>query len=352
MKLSLSFQNLKFKFEAGTSRGVLNDKKSWIVKIQDGDKIGYGEIAPLKGLSIEGYENFESKLITQLKQFVSKDFSIGQVNLSSSTKFGLETALKAVNCSSAFKISENSFITNQESIRINGLVWMGAKEFMLKQIDDKISQGFTCIKMKIGAINFDEELSILKSIRKKYNSSDLTLRVDANGAFEFDEAQNVLSILSSLDIHSIEQPIKQGQINLMNQLCQMGYSCGVALDEELIGVENLEDKQCLLTTIKPQYIILKPTLHGGISGTKEWIKLAEDQNIKWWITSALESNIGLNAVCQIASEYNPETYQGLGTGSLYNNNIPSPLTLDGEHIFYDQKKEWDLSHLDFVEINP
>ena len=350
MQLSLSFQNLKFKFEAGTSRGVLNDKKSWIVKITNGSKIGYGEIAPLKGLSIEGYEDFDVKLFSQLKEFVANDFSLGKLNISSSTRFGLETALQTLSCDSPFKISDNNFINNQKKIRINGLVWMGSKEFMLKQIDDKIDQGFTCIKMKIGAINFEEELSILKSIRNKYTSSRLTLRVDANGAFKFDEAKHVLNILSDLDIHSIEQPIEQAQINLMKELCKLDKKCGIALDEELIGLENTQEKIHLLDTTKPQYIILKPTLHGGISGTKEWIKLAEDRNINWWITSALESNIGLNAVSQIASEYNPKTYQGLGTGSLYHNNISAPLTLDGEHIFYDQKKEWDLSKLDFKEI--
>lgn len=350
MNLSLAFQNLLFKFEAGTSRGVLNDKKSWIVRIQNGDHIGYGEIAPLKGLSPEGYEDFETKLIEELNEFIENNYSLNGIKLSSSTRFGLETAILALENNSSFKISENNFFDKTSKIRINGLVWMGNKQFMLDQIDQKIEQGFSCIKMKIGAINFEDELSILKSIRDKYDASKLTLRVDANGAFNPQKAEEALDVLSSLNIHSIEQPIQQGQHEEMSILCNQGFSCAVALDEELIGIDNTDEKIEILDKIQPQYIILKPTLHGGISGSKEWIKLAVERGIDWWITSALESNVGLNAVSQLASEYNPETYQGLGTGSLYHNNIPSPLTLDGEYIYYDQKKEWDLSQLEFKNI--
>ncbi|MDB4835501.1 o-succinylbenzoate synthase [Cyclobacteriaceae bacterium] len=351
MDVQIAFQKLQFRFEAGTSRGVLHDKKSWIVKLIKNDKIGYGEIAPLKGLSPEGYEDFEETLNKEIQIFINNDFQLENINISSSTLFGLETALLSLQQQSPFQISKNTFFEKGATIKINGLVWMGSKDFMLQQIDEKINKGFQCIKMKIGAINTHDEIDILQSIRKRYSSEQLTLRVDANGAFTLSEAKSILTKLSKHNIHSIEQPIKQGQIEQMAQLCQLPSSTGIALDEELIGIKDTKEKRDLLAKIKPQYIILKPTLHGGIRGTKEWIKLAEELNINWWITSALESNIGLNAICQIASEYQITTYQGLGTGSLYHNNIPSPLSLDGERIYYDSKTEWNLSQLNFKSFN-
>ena len=201
---------------------------------------------------------------------------------------------------------------------------MGDPDFMQQQIEEKLTQGFKTIKLKIGAIDFESELQLLRSIRARYSKDEITLRVDANGAFGTDEALSKLTELSKLDIHSIEQPIRQGQFSEMRKLCDQ-TPLPIALDEELIGVHHTDQKIELLDTIRPQYIILKPSLHGGIEGTQEWIRLAEERNIPWWITSALESNIGLNAICQLTAEYSNELPQGLGTGSLYTDNIPSNL---------------------------
>jgi L-alanine-DL-glutamate epimerase-like enolase superfamily enzyme len=222
---------------------------------------------------------------------------------------------------------DNSFSQGIRALPINGLVWMGDETFMQEQIIEKINQGFTTIKMKVGATDFSAELRILTSIRKKYSKDQITLRVDANGAYSADEADSILEKLESLDLHSIEQPIQPGQWDKMRNLC-LNSTLQIALDEELIGIHTKEEKIKLLEYIRPPFIILKPSLHGGISGTQEWILLAEERGIAWWMTSALESNIGLNAICQLAGEYNNELPQGLGTGSLYENNFPSNLLVN------------------------
>ena len=221
---------------------------------------------------------------------------------------------------------------------------MGEEAFMHEQIQQKLEQGFSCIKLKIGAIDFDKEIALLQSIRKKYSASEIELRVDANGAFQPQEALQKLQRLSELDLHSIEQPIKQGQFSEMAKLCAK-TPLPIALDEELIGVFSVTKKEELLQTIQPQYIILKPSLIGGFKGTQEWIDLAEKQNIGWWITSALESNIGLNAISQFTFMQNSNMPQGLGTGSLYTNNIKSPLMVKGEYITYAPKKTWDVNSI-------
>jgi O-succinylbenzoate synthase len=353
MKVTFTPFLLEFKFDAGTSRGVLKARKSWIIKIEREGKIGFGEVAPLKGLSPEGYENFEEQLIKELtffRQLDTKELSNHHSKFSSSTLFGLETAILNLDSEGDGEVFNNSFYSANSKIPINGLVWMGEIDFMKKQIQEKLSKGFSCIKMKIGAVDLDQELQILKNIRKEFSSSQLTLRVDANGAFDFDKAKDVLKKLEDLEIHSIEQPIEAGQIELMQKLCGLSSSVGVALDEELISIRTRKDKIEILDKILPQYIILKPTLHGGISGTREWISLAEERGIDWWITSALESNIGLNAICQLANEYKVVIPQGLGTGSLYTNNIPSPLEVNGENIYYNHNNKWDLSQLKFQEL--
>lgn len=223
---------------------------------------------------------------------------------------------------------------------------MGDERFMLDQIDQKLKSGFSCIKIKIGAIDFDQECKILKSIRDKYSPDDIELRVDANGAFSKENVVEKLKTLSKFNIHSIEQPVKQGQLELMSELC-LKTPIPIALDEELIGVFGFKNKMNLLEGIKPQYIILKPTLLGGLYETKEWISIAEELSIGWWITSALESNIGLNAVAQLTAEYNVDLPQGLGTGGLYFNNFPSPLSLEKEELFYRKGgKLWDMTQLD------
>ena len=237
---------------------------------------------------------------------------------------------------------ETEFSTQEKPISINGLIWMGTHENMMNQVDEKLKQGFRCIKLKIGAIDFEKELNILKSIREK--SKIIEIRVDANGAFSPSEAMEKLKRLAEFNLHSIEQPIKQGLSATMNQLCKES-PIPIALDEELIGKFSLEQKAETLDAIDPPYIILKPSLIGGIKGSKEWIKLAEERNIKWWITSALESNIGLNAVAQFVSTTDNKMFQGLGTGKLYTNNIPSPLKVIGDEISYIQDKNWNLSEL-------
>ncbi len=353
MKITLAPFLLQFKFDAGTSRGVLKTRKSWIVRLEIDGFVGQGEVAPLKGLSLEGYEGFEPQLIKELhifKKLATTDLSGHEYLFSSSTLFGLECALLELKNKEEGHVFRNDFVAGKEQIPINGLVWMGNSSFMKTQIEEKLKQGFSCIKMKVGAIDFEEEYKLLQQLRSEFPAKQLTLRVDANGAFSFDEAQKVLGKLQELDIHSIEQPIKAGQIDEMEQLCQLTSSVGIALDEELIGVRETSEKEALLDKIKPQYIILKPTLHGGLSGTKEWIRLAEKRNIDWWITSALESNIGLNAICQLTNEYRIGIPQGLGTGSLYTNNIPSPLEVNGEFISYNTAYKWDYSQLNFQEI--
>jgi L-alanine-DL-glutamate epimerase-like enolase superfamily enzyme len=259
-----------------------------------------------------------------------------------SIQFGLETAFASFESENTFEIFPSEFTQGTDSIPINGLIWMGTESFMKQQIKDKIEAGFYCIKMKIGAIDFQTELQLLNSIRKEFSSKDIELRVDANGAFSPLEALEKLKRLSELDLHSIEQPIKQGQIEAMASLCEKSV-LPIALDEELIGVFSKEKKKDLLETIKPQYIILKPSLVGGFSGSKEWIDLAEKQNSGWWITSALESNIGLNAIAQWTYTLKNIMPQGLGTGGLFTNNFDSPLQVKNGTLQYEKNKNWKFN---------
>lgn len=344
----------EFNFEARTSRGRMKDRTSWFIKVWD-DKnpavFGVGECAPLPGLSVDysvDYESFVEKIVAR----------VGELNLDSTTLltdcativpagfpsilFGLETALLDLKEGGTRVLFDNSFV-QAKPIPINGLVWMGDLDQMLQQASIKIEAGFRCIKMKVGGLNFEKECDILHYIRRKYYREEITLRLDANGAFKLDEALYKLYDLSKFKVHSLEQPIKPGQ-ELMQELCAK-TPIPIALDEELIGVEREEDKRALLERIKPQYIILKPSLHGGIQGAQQWITLAESMNIGWWITSALESNIGLNAICQLTANYSITIPQGLGTGSLYENNIESPLEVIRGTIQYNQKLKWNLDEL-------
>jgi L-alanine-DL-glutamate epimerase-like enolase superfamily enzyme len=246
--------------------------------------------------------------------------------------FGIESALLDLNHGGRRIYFENAFARGEQKIPINGLIWMGDEESMHAQIEEKLASGFTTIKMKIGAIGIETELALLKEIRNRYSANEITLRVDANGAFDETSAKEILEKLAALDIHSIEQPILAGQDTAMTRLCR-NTPIPIALDEELIGITDRDEKIHVLDHIQPQYIILKPSLHGGISGTKEWIELAEKRHIQWWMTSALESNIGLEVICQLAGEYTNALPQGLGTGSLYTNNIDSRLTVEKGMIF-------------------
>ncbi len=347
--LQIDYQKyiLNFRFEAGTSRGVLTERNTYFIRLFDSNKphvIGIGEASPLKDLSIDYVPNFEEKIKDFCQKFTQQDFKNPQAipykwlkeNTLSlpSLRFAVEVAAKDLANKGIRKIYDNDFYNLGKPLPINGLVWMGTESFMQAQIEEKLQKGFTCIKLKIGAINFDRELALLYSIRKRFSPEKITLRVDANGAFLPSEALEKLKALASYQLHSIEQPIKAGQVTEMAELCTI-TPLPIALDEELIGIEDINEKEKLLKTIKPQYIILKPTLLGGLEETKEWIEVADKQGIGWWITSALESNIGLNAICQFTANYFPTLPQGLGTGQLYHNNIELPLEIQNGYIFYN-----------------
>jgi o-succinylbenzoate synthase len=333
---------LNFKNPSGTSRGILRTKETWFIILTENGKIGVGETGLFRGLSIDDISDYEDKLI-----WVCNNIDLGLENLLKalyefpSIQFGLEQAFLSLKNEDKFELFPSQFTRGQKSIPINGLVWMGEKEFMKNQIKEKLSIGFSCIKMKIGAIDFDTEIELLKSIRKEFSPNEIELRVDANGAFNPRDALEKLKILSELEIHSIEQPIKQGQVNDMSELCAK-TPLPIALDEELIGVFSYEEKKKLLKTIKPQYIILKPSLIGGFAGSKEWINLADQTNCGWWITSALESNIGLNAIAQFTDTLQSDLPQGLGTGGLFTNNFDSPLEVKNGTLQYNPKQNWNF----------
>jgi o-succinylbenzoate synthase len=334
---------LNFKQPSGTSRGVLKTKETWFIIIASEEKNGMGECGLFKGLSIDDRPDYEEKL-----QWVCENIHQGLNYLLleliefPSIQFGLEMAFKSFESQNLFELFPSKFTQNQASIPINGLVWMGAEAFMKQQIKDKIEAGFSCIKIKIGAIDFQTEINLLKSIRNEFTSKDIELRVDANGAFMPSEALERLKILSEYDLHSIEQPIKQGQIEAMAVLCEQ-TPLAIALDEELIGVFSVTNKQKLLQIINPQYIILKPSLVGGFQGCDDWINLAENQNIGWWITSALESNVGLNAIAQYTFSKQTDVPQGLGTGGLFSNNFESPLLVNNGTLRYDKQVNWEFN---------
>lgn len=343
---------LRFKFDAGTSRGVLKNKLTYFVKAKDSSGVeAWGEAAPLPKLSIDDVPDFENKLrdlceklklegIEAHEEAVLTWVNKNIPNSLPSIKFAFETALLDLIHGGQKMIFDTDFYTSSKPISINGLIWMGDKQFMLDQIDRKLEEGFDCIKMKIGAIDFEQECALLEYIRSRYSAEEIVLRVDANGAFSPVEALGKLERLASYGLHSIEQPIAQGQMDVMAELCSK-TPLPIALDEELIGVHSLEDKNLLLDTIKPQYIIIKPTLVGGLLSCREWISLAESKGIGWWMTSALESNVGLNAISQFTSTYPVKMPQGLGTGQLYHNNISSPLVIRHGHLIYDRCLSWE-----------
>ena len=335
-KTSIEPYTLQFKNPAGTSRGVYQIHKIWFVRIFSPDNpnhFGIGECAPLSDLSLDDLPDYE-----EILQKVCNDFEgSGKIDFEAlrpypSILFGLETALRHYTCGS-YALWDTPFSRGEKGIPINGLIWMGTYHQMTEQIEEKIRQGFKCIKLKIGAINFEEELDLLKKIRQRFSSELITLRVDANGAFSPEEAPEKLYRLSKLGLHSIEQPIRAGQWQEMAGLTASS-PLPIALDEELIGCNTYAEKYDLLQNIKPQYIILKPTLHGGFQGCTEWIEIAGNLRIGWWVTSALESNIGLNAIAQWVATLENPMHQGLGTGLLYTNNIEMPLHIEGEHLWF------------------
>ncbi|RKR12928.1 o-succinylbenzoate synthase [Maribacter vaceletii] len=340
MKATYKKYNLIFKRPSGTSRGVLTTKETWFIIIEEKDKKGIGECGLFRGLSIDDVPDYEEKIKWTIANIhLGLETLLDELVFFPSIQFGLEQAFLSLNSENSFSLLPSNFTSNNASIPINGLVWMGDEYFMLQQIEEKLQQGFNCIKLKIGAIDFDKELALLKSIRKRYTPEEIELRVDANGAFSIEEASSKLKQLAQFKIHSIEQPIKQGAILDMKALCST-TPLPIALDEELIGVFTIAEKEKLLQTIMPQYIILKPSLVGGFKGSLEWITLAKKYNIGWWITSALESNIGLNAIAQWTYTLSSKMHQGLGTGALFTNNFTSPLYVENGELFYSKFVGW------------
>ncbi|MEM7486854.1 MAG: o-succinylbenzoate synthase [Bacteroidota bacterium] len=348
MKASYTKYTLNFKAPSGTSRGVMTKKETWFLVLQDTKNYGIGECGLLKGLSIDDVPDYESKL-----SWVCDNIHLGERKLLEaliefpSIRFGLEQAFLSLESNHPFELFPSAFTKNESPVLINGLIWMGSEAFMLSQLEQKLKEGFKCIKMKIGAIDFETELKILKSIRANFTVDEIELRVDANGAFSLSSALEKLKKLSECQIHSIEQPIKPNNWEAMAELCEK-TPLPIALDEELIGVHAVTEKEKLLQTIQPQYIILKPSLIGGYAASQEWINLAEQYSIGWWVTSALESNIGLNAIAQWAHTLRTTIPQGLGTGSLYTNNLESPLEVSEGKLFYRLTKNWKTNIIEEV----
>lgn len=332
---------LKFNTPGGTSRGVLTEKPSWIVKIWNSQApqiIGTGEVSIIPKLSPENESIIEQelkKLQTNAYEYLKTDSPYPAI------KFGIETALQDLNQGGNKILYPSDFTQGKSGIVINGLVWMGSKKEMYDRIKEKIEQGFKCIKIKVGAINFADELDLLKFIRKKFSKQTLELRVDANGAFATNNALQKMEQLTKYHIHSIEQPIKQKQWEEMALICK-NTPLPIALDEELIGIKTKRKKTELINAIKPQYIVLKPSLIGGLSDTYEWKLIAEKHNVGWWVTSALEANIGLNAIAQWTYKHGNNMAQGLGTGSVFSNNIYSPLEVHTQQLWYNINKNWEL----------
>ncbi|MCM1504485.1 MAG: o-succinylbenzoate synthase [Muribaculum sp.] len=343
---------LKFKEPATTSRQTMTEKETFFITLYEEESpslFGVGEAAIFRGLSADDKPDYETELAKvcdlicngsiSVRNETDGSYSLGDyLHPYSSIQFGLESAVADLNIRAGHcPKSMLGWESGKTSIIINGLVWMGNSIQMLHRIDDKLNSGFNCIKLKIGGIDFEEELNLLAHIRERYDRTSLTVRLDANGAFSAGNALKRLERLAYYDIHSIEQPVKAGQWNLMATICKES-PIPIALDEELIGSRDYDSKRRLLDVIKPQMIILKPSLCGGLSEARRWCKEADNRAIGWWYTSALESNIGLNA---IAREVAAHIYggnacaswpQGLGTGGLYTNNIPFPLTLRADRL--------------------
>jgi len=351
MPESLFLHELKFLKPAGTSRGVLYTKPSWIYQLSlSNGKFAQTEFPVIPGLSPEYIDHI------QYEQALTRFLALAKVQLEAWSKidflqdqqyqlfisnwqaypsfvFGLELLLFAIQANGSSVLFNSSFTDSAISIPINGLVWMGNLADMRQQAQQKISAGFQTVKLKIGALDWQQELSLLAELRAAAPATQLTIRVDANGAFSAAQAREVLKELARLEVHSIEQPIAAGQPKEMAELAALNL-VPIALDEELIGVHGTVQKAALLDRIKPQYIILKPSLHGGFSGVKEWIALAEERQIAWWLTSALESAIGLSAIVQFGSLFPLDLPQGFGTGGLYSNNFESRLAIENGHIFW------------------
>ncbi len=340
MKATYHKYILQFKRPSGTSRGVMTEKETWFIVLEKDGKKGIGECGILRGLSADDRPDYEAKL-----RWTCDNIDLGENQLWEaliefpSIQFGVEMAFQSLKSEDPFLLFPSAFTDGEKSIEINGLVWMGEESFMKQQIEEKLADGFRCVKLKIGAIDFDVELQLLGYIRQHFSPEQVEIRVDANGAFDVSLALDKLKQLSGFKLHSVEQPIQKNNTDSMAELCKT-TPIPIALDEELIGIFSLEEKEALLQKIKPQYIILKPSFVGGFRGTKEWIALAENYNIGWWITSALESNIGLNAIAQWTFLQQNSMPQGLGTGALYTNNFDCPLQVSQGQLWYKKEVGW------------
>jgi o-succinylbenzoate synthase len=339
-KASYFTRDFNFRFKAKTSRNTLTQKRSWFILLSDGHHMGIGEASPIWGLSPESESDYQEQIelvVARPQHFLEHRELLRH---HPSIQFALETAIKGIKGQSTFHLHTTPWTLGQQGQKINGLVWMGDKAFMVEQVKKKLEDGFTCLKLKVGSLDHDAEISIIRAIRNEFSASSLEIRLDANGAFGA-KALGHLQDYDSYEIHSVEQPIAPGNWTQMRELCASS-PIPIALDEELIGVTGLDEQVRLLDTIKPAFLILKPSLLGGTQACDEWIDLAKERTIGWWATSMLESDLGLNAIAQWVSTHQPKLPQGLGTGQLFSNNIPSPLNIRGEELWYNPESEWEL----------
>ena len=350
MKAAYAPYRLIFKAPAGTSRGILLHKDTYFLKVWDESNpevYGLGECALFKGLSREDTPLYESKLREMCQNIaLGKSTDLSEY---SSLQFGLETALCDLSNGGRRVVVDTPFVHGETTIPINGLVWMGSFDEMSARIEEKLSAGFSTIKLKIGAIDFESELELIRQLRGRFSSETLTIRVDANGGFSPEEALPKLNRLAAYGIHSCEQPIKPNQWAEMRKICAES-PIHIALDEELIGITDPMQMFMLLREIAPQYLIIKPSLMGGFAGAQEWLKMAKMTNTGAWFTSALESNVGLNAIAQVVAKFNPLIPQGLGTGALYTNNIESPLYQKADYLAYNPEGKWVLPDMQWVTV--
>lgn len=349
MRLQFAPYVLKFKEPAGTSRGVLTEKITCFLRLfdeNDPTKYGVGEAAIFPGLSPEADDRFFYKLM-ELQANVRLGMQTDLTRFPS-LQCGFEQVIRDFSGGCHGTYFNSPFLLGEDSIEINGLVWMGNKEEMMERLERKLADGFHCVKLKIGAIDWRSEVEMVQYIRDRYDRKRVEIRVDANGGFDMDNAIPRLKRLADLDVHSIEQPIKAGNPTLMRFLCDVS-PLPIALDEEQIGKFTRQQKEEMLDAIRPAYIVIKPTLTGGFSGAEEWIELARERGIGWWITSSLESNIGLNALAQWVATLDTDMPQGLGTGALFTNNAEAPIYLEGDRLKYDPARSYDYAWIDALD---
>ena len=345
LNASYSRYLLEFKRPAGTSRGVLHTKPAWFLQLERADQIsGTGEVSLIPGLSAEQPSEVEPALDQLCRSINEGHANPHSLELLPGVRFALESALLDLEGGGNQLLYPSPFTEGKEGIPINGLIWMGDTSFMKQQIREKLEQGFRVLKMKVGALETELELQVISWIRSQYGSHELELRLDANGAWSPEEALQKMEQFASFGIHSLEQPIAPGQWAEMARICSEA-PFPLALDEELIGCDPEQEGVRLMEAIKPHYLILKPGLLGGFAACSRWINLAGSIGAGWWVTSALESAIGLNAISQWTFRRNSPLTQGLGTGAIYRNNFPSPLSMEGSQLWYREETGWDLSLL-------